>query len=168
MNLAMCRLLANLMHGSIGVESTPGRGSLFWFTAGVEKSFVAEREPAKPKRVISDRPLLIVIDNPELCGQMLTESASVGLACHIEDREVLLSEAVTHTDYAMVFVDSEESGIVTTITAWHAEATRQVPVVGVPRRERGDLDVEAYHGLLQDWLGEEETQLTVSESSETL
>jgi signal transduction histidine kinase/DNA-binding response OmpR family regulator len=62
LGLAICRQLSALMGGEIGVDSTPGKGSAFWFTVrlGVE----LRNEHEQPRAVsLGDRKALLVDDN---------------------------------------------------------------------------------------------------------
>ncbi len=58
LGLAINQHLAELMGGTVGVDSTPGIGSRFWFTARLGKSGVAGHHWATP--LLRDRRVLIV------------------------------------------------------------------------------------------------------------
>ena len=60
LGLAICRQLVDLMGGRIGVDSTSGAGSTFWFTMPVKVSEAMDRCAAAPE--IAGRRVLIVDD----------------------------------------------------------------------------------------------------------
>jgi signal transduction histidine kinase/CheY-like chemotaxis protein len=63
LGLAICRRLVEMMHGEIGVESTPGRGSSFWFVAKFPTATNCPPAPVEPAGPLEKQRILIVDDN---------------------------------------------------------------------------------------------------------
>ena len=88
LGLAIAKQLVELMQGKIGVESTPGQGTRFWFTACfARQTGLVAPEPLFSRAVLQNRRVLFVDDNATnrtileqqtLAGGMLPESVENG------------------------------------------------------------------------------------------
>ena len=161
LGLSICRRLVELMGGSIGLFSSKGQGSTFWFTVPLEKrdaleptdsndfgQVLGQLHDGHPTRQSIKRPeLILVVDDHEvnqLVAQFYLEQ--LGFSSHIAGNGEEAIEALARVDYALVFMDfqmPEFDGLATTrqIRKLELDQERHTPIIAMTAHAmKGDRD----------------------------
>ncbi len=92
LGLAISRQLAQLMGGRIGVESSPGAGSTFWFSASFCKQAQVRETPLQFPETIRGKRILLVDDNQTHLDILMGYVNAWGCLCDVaKDGESALS-----------------------------------------------------------------------------
>ncbi|NNG00683.1 MAG: response regulator [Desulfobacteraceae bacterium] len=110
LGLMISKKLSELMGGRIGVESTEGRGSEFWFTAVFEKQQVSREKPVAIPRHIRGKKILVVDDNDtnrlSLKEQLESWACRYHGAADVEQAMTELTAAAAHRNaFDIVILD---------------------------------------------------------------
>jgi PAS domain S-box-containing protein len=142
LGLAITRRLAELMGGEAGVESTPGVGSTFWFTAKLKKGGEALARPAASgidaELVIQQHHagsrILVVDDEPINCeiAKMLLED--IGLVVDTAEDGAMAVALARQTPYAAIFMDMQMpnlNGLEATQQIREISGRRETPIIAM-------------------------------------
>jgi PAS domain S-box-containing protein len=109
LGLAICKRLAESMNGSIGVESTPGKGSTFWVTLKFYRQAEVKTQPQNIHEFVDTR-VLIVDDNETsrefVHNHLLAWGLRNGCASAGEEALAMLRQSVADkAPYSVAIID---------------------------------------------------------------
>jgi CheY-like chemotaxis protein len=144
LGLNITRALAQLMHGEVGVESTPNQGSTFWFTALLQPATQGERPEENTDTLLNAETtlrkeyrgthILLVEDNAinqEVATAILER---VGLSVDKAENGRIALDKIQQHNYALVLMDvhmPEMDGLEATKAIRQLPGKQDLPIIAM-------------------------------------
>jgi signal transduction histidine kinase/CheY-like chemotaxis protein len=146
LGLSICRRLVQSMGGTIGVDSTPGQGSLFWFEVPLERQAKAA-ETSFTAAAFKDRSLVVMTPTRGVCKALIAQLQRLG--CHATCRglndKVPLYVDGRRVDAVVFEITNIEKSEWRRLRELKLELPRRVPLIGLLPCVRTD-SLGAHHG----------------------
>jgi CheY-like chemotaxis protein len=164
LGLATVRRLVQLMQGSIGAQSEPGRGSTFWFLVPAEVAAApVEEVPLKPAPPVGECVhVLVVDDNPvnQLVAQRALERLGYAVAVASgghEALEKLQPDGCRHSRFEAILLDCQMPGMdgyQTAVTIRRREnGGPRVPIIALTANSSEEDREKCLASGMDDYLG---------------
>ncbi len=158
LGLSISKQLIELMDGDIGVESTPGHGCTFWFTAKLKH----DREPAQPRAAesLDGKRALVVDDNQSNRESLRHQLESWGVLVEevrngAEAISILQERSSSEDPFDVMLLDMnmpEVDGLELARTVRRMSRYRRVPLIMLSSMSGADVDDERGEVGLDAWL----------------
>lgn len=136
LGLSICKRLVEMLGGSIGYDSVPGKGTKFWVKIPIER--VDEGDGSKSANELENVHCLVVSDNPQLAADWKTYTEYAGASCtHFPLSRMLDNKLnIERTENTVLIADDTENELIDYFRGMPLDGHCPVVVVESGRRRQ--------------------------------
>lgn len=164
LGLAICKRLIKEMKGDIGIDSTPGQGSTFWFTVRLDKSALPPEDLHKATGIVAENEIkaryaghkvLLVEDEPINQEVSLGLLEEVGLQVDLATDGIEAVDLVVTRSYSLVLMDMlmpRMGGIEATQAIRKSHTAEALPIIAMTANAFADDRRQCQEAGMNDFI----------------